>query len=86
MPPLSPDDAKARNPLRVVVADDNADLSRVLGEVIDCEPDLACVARGAAADRVFEATRAAGAHVLLLDVLRARIRTAGRSDADARPR
>lgn len=59
---------EARNRLRVVVADDNADLSRVLGDVIDGEPDLACVGRVAAANRVLDVTRTSAADVLLLDV------------------
>lgn len=57
-----------RHRLRIVVADDNADLARVLGDVIDGEPDLACVARVGAADRVVAVVRESSADVLLLDV------------------
>lgn len=56
------------NALRVVVADDNDDLSRVLADVIDGEPDLHCAARVASVDRVVTVSRAARADVLLLDV------------------
>jgi DNA-binding NarL/FixJ family response regulator len=56
------------NALRVVVADDNADLARVLGDLIDGEPDLECVARVASADGVLAVSRAAAADILLLDV------------------
>lgn len=68
MPHPFTDRPQSRNPLRVVVADDNADLSQVLGDVIDGEPDLACVGRVASAASVLDVTRSAAADVLLLDV------------------
>lgn len=61
-PPAPPDR------FRVVLADDNADLLRALGEVIDAEPGLACVARVDAADAVVAAVRATAPQAVVLDL------------------
>ncbi|MFO0454016.1 MAG: response regulator [Pseudomonadota bacterium] len=64
----TPSPAAARAPLRVVIADDNADLSVAMSHVIDAEPDMRCVGRVDAASRVVEFTRETDADGLLLDL------------------
>lgn len=63
-----PSPSGARAPLRVVIADDNADLSSAMSYVIDAEPDMCCVGRVESARRVVDVTRETAADVLLLDL------------------
>jgi two-component system response regulator DesR len=55
--------------LRVMVAENHRDLSEVMGQLIDSEPDMHCVAQVSEADRVLPAARETGADVLILDLM-----------------
>lgn len=55
--------------LRVMVAENHRDLSEVMGQLIDSEPDMRCVAQVSEADRVLPAARDTGADVLILDLM-----------------
>lgn len=59
----------AVNEIRVLVAEDNADLRAVLGELIDAESGLTCVGRVATPDEVLPLARDARPHVVVLDLL-----------------
>lgn len=58
-----------RSPLRVVVAEDHDQLRRRLAAEIDSQPDMRCVACVAAPEQVVHAARAAGADVVVLDLM-----------------
>jgi DNA-binding NarL/FixJ family response regulator len=53
--------------LRVVVADDNADLRTVMEHVLDAEPDLCCAGSVDSVERVAAVAREAAADVVVLD-------------------
>jgi two-component system, NarL family, invasion response regulator UvrY len=55
-------------PLRVLIAENHADLSETLAEMIDSEPDMRCVGRVASAAAVLQAVQGSGANVLVLDL------------------
>jgi two-component system response regulator DesR len=55
--------------IRVLVAEDNEDLRRVLGDLIDAEPGLRCVGRVASPDQVLPLARETSPHVVVLDLL-----------------
>lgn len=55
--------------IRVLVAEDNDDLRRVLEGLIDAEPDLECVGRVACPDQVLPLAREVVPHVVVLDLL-----------------
>ncbi len=53
--------------LRVVVADDNADLRAAMEYVLDAEPDLCCAGTVDSVARVVAVAKAAAADVIVLD-------------------
>ena len=55
-------------PLRVLIAENHRDLSEVMGQLIDSEPDMQCVGRVSEAAEVLPAVRGASADVLVLDL------------------
>lgn len=55
--------------VRVLVAEDNDDLRRVLAVLIDAEPDLACVGSVAKPEHVLPLAREVAPHVVVLDLL-----------------
>jgi two-component system response regulator DesR len=60
-------DAAAK--IRVLVAEDNDDLRRVLSGLIDAEADLECVGRVASPDQVLPVARETTPDVVVLDLL-----------------
>jgi len=52
-----------------MVAENHRDLSEVMSQLIDSEPDMQCVAQVSEADRVLPAARDASADVLILDLM-----------------
>ncbi len=52
-----------------MVAENHRDLSEVMGQLIDSEPDMRCVALVSEADRVLSAARETDADVLILDLM-----------------
>jgi len=55
-------------PLRVLIAENHADLSETLAQIIDSEPDMHCVGQVASAAAVLPAVQGSGANVLVLDL------------------
>jgi two-component system, NarL family, invasion response regulator UvrY len=55
-------------PLRVLIAENHADLSESLARIIDSEPDMHCVGQVACASAVLSAVQGSGANVLVLDL------------------
>ena len=55
-------------PIRVLIAENHADLSETLARIIDSEPDMRCVGQVASAAAVLPAVRGTGANVLVLDL------------------
>jgi two-component system, NarL family, invasion response regulator UvrY len=55
-------------PLRVLIAENHADLCESLAQIIDSEPDMHCVGRVASAAAVLAAVQGSGANVLVLDL------------------
>jgi DNA-binding NarL/FixJ family response regulator len=55
-------------PIRVLIAENHADLSETLAQIIDSEPDMRCVGQVASAAAVLPAVRGSGANVLVLDL------------------
>lgn len=55
--------------IRVLVAEDNADLRRVLATLLDGEPDLRCVGVAGTPDDVLPLARESQPHVVVLDLL-----------------
>jgi DNA-binding NarL/FixJ family response regulator len=55
-------------PLRVLIAENHADLSETLAQIIDSEPDMRCVGQVASASAVLSAVQGSGANVLVLDL------------------
>ena len=54
--------------LRVLIAEDNADLRELLVTIISAEPDLQCVGAANDVDAVLDGTRANEVDVLVLDL------------------
>ncbi len=55
-------------PLRVLIAENHRDLSDVMSQLIDSEPDMRCVGQVAEAADVLAAARRTGADALILDL------------------
>jgi two-component system response regulator DesR len=55
--------------IRVLIAEDNGDLRRVLSGVVDAEADMECVGCVAAPDQVLPLARAVRPNVVVLDLL-----------------
>jgi DNA-binding NarL/FixJ family response regulator len=53
----------------VLIAENHADLSDVMGQLIDTEPDMRCVGRVSDASLVLPAAQAHAANVLILDLM-----------------
>jgi DNA-binding NarL/FixJ family response regulator len=58
----------ATRPIRVLIAENHADLSDTLAQIIDSEPDMRCVGQVASAAAVLPAVRGSGANALVLDL------------------
>jgi DNA-binding NarL/FixJ family response regulator len=56
-------------PLRVLIAENHRDLSDVMSQLIDTEPDMQCVGQVSDATEVLAAARDAFANVLILDLM-----------------
>jgi two-component system response regulator DesR len=56
-------------PLRVLIAENHRDLSDVMSQLIDTEPDMQCVGQVSDAAEVIAAARSASADVLILDLM-----------------
>ena len=56
-------------PLRVLIAENHRDLSDVMSQLIDTEPDMECVGQVSDAAEVLAAARSASADVLILDLM-----------------
>ena len=56
-------------PLRVLIAENHRDLSDVMSQLIDTEPDMQCVGQVSDAAEVLSAARSASADVLILDLM-----------------
>jgi DNA-binding NarL/FixJ family response regulator len=63
------DDLEANKPLRVLIAENHRDLSDVMSQLIDTEPDMRCVGQVSDASAVLAATRDTCADVLILDLM-----------------
>jgi two-component system response regulator DesR len=57
-----------QQPLRVLIAENHLDLSAIMSQLIDIEPDMRCVGQVAQAADVLPAARRTGADVLILDL------------------
>jgi DNA-binding NarL/FixJ family response regulator len=55
--------------LRVLIAENHRDLSDIMSQLIDTEPDLRCVGQVAEAGEVLAAARRTEADVLILDLM-----------------
>lgn len=60
---------EANKPLRVLIAENHQDLSDVMRELIDGEPDMQCVGQVVEASQVLARAREGGANVLILDLM-----------------
>ncbi len=60
--------AGAGKPFRVLIAENHADLSDSLAQIIDSEPDMRCVGQVVSAAAVLPAVQESGANVLVLDL------------------
>jgi len=60
---------EATKPLRVLIAENHRDLSDVMSQLIDTEPDMQCVGQVSNARDVLTAARNASADVLILDLM-----------------
>jgi two-component system, NarL family, response regulator DesR len=60
---------EATKPLRVLIAENHRDLSDVMSQLIDTEPDMQCVGQVSDATEVLAAARDASADVLILDLM-----------------
>lgn len=56
-------------PLRVLIAENHRDLSDIMSQLIDTEPDMRCVGQVAAAGEVVAAARRAEADAVILDLM-----------------
>jgi DNA-binding NarL/FixJ family response regulator len=57
-----------KQPLRVLIAENHQDLSDIMSQLIDAEPDMRCVGQVADAGEVLAAARRTEADVLILDL------------------
>ena len=55
-------------PLRVLIAENHRDLSEVMSQLIDTEPDMHCVGQVSDASKVLRMARESSADVLILDL------------------
>ena len=60
---------EAIKPLRVLIAENHRDLSDVMSQLIDTEPDMHCVGQVSDATKVLAAAQDASADVLILDLM-----------------
>src|SRR6185503_4656353 len=60
---------EANRPLRVLIAENHRDLSEVMSQLIDTEPDMRCVGQVSDATQVLPAVQDASADVLILDLM-----------------
>ena len=60
---------QANKPLRVLIAENHRDLSDVMSQLIDTEPDMECVGQVSDASAVLAAVRDTSADVLILDLM-----------------
>jgi DNA-binding NarL/FixJ family response regulator len=60
---------ESTKPLRVLIAENHRDLSDVMSQLIDTEPDMLCVGQVSDAAEVLDAVRNASADVLILDLM-----------------
>ncbi len=60
---------QAPHPLRVLIAENHRDLSDIMSELINSEPDMRCVGQVSEASEVLAAAREAEADVLILDLM-----------------
>jgi DNA-binding NarL/FixJ family response regulator len=60
---------EAHKPIRVLIAENHRDLSDVMSQLIDTEPDMQCVGQVSEAAEVLPAVRNASADVLILDLM-----------------
>jgi DNA-binding NarL/FixJ family response regulator len=65
----SGDVLQANKPLRVLIAENHRDLSDVMSQLIDTEPDMECVGQVSDASTVLAAVRDTSADVLILDLM-----------------
>jgi DNA-binding NarL/FixJ family response regulator len=56
-------------PLRVLIAENHQDLSEIMSELINTEPDMRCVGQVSDAGEVLTAARRTEADVLILDLM-----------------
>ena len=56
-------------PLRVLIAENHRDLSDIMGQLIDTEPDMRCVGQVAQAGEVVAAARRTQADAVILDLM-----------------
>jgi DNA-binding NarL/FixJ family response regulator len=56
-------------PLRVLIAENHRDLSDIMSQLIDTEPDMRCVGKVAEAGEVVAAARRTEADALILDLM-----------------
>ena len=63
------DALQARKPLRVLIAENHRDLSDIMSQLIDTEPDMKCVGQVAEADEVLAAARNSEANAVILDLM-----------------
>ena len=58
-----------QQPLRVLIAENHRDLSDIMSELIDTEPDMRCAGQVAEAGEVLAAARRTAADALILDLM-----------------
>ena len=58
-----------QQPLRVLIAENHRDLSDIMSQLIDTEPDMRCVGQVAQAGEVLAAARRTAADALILDLM-----------------
>jgi len=58
-----------KQPLRVLIAENHEDLSEIMSQLIDTEPDMHCVGQVSNAHEVLAAARRTEADVLILDLM-----------------
>ncbi len=58
-----------KQPLRVLIAENHQDLSEIMSQLIDTEPDMHCVGQVSDAGEVLAAARRTEADVLILDLM-----------------
>ncbi|MGH8303099.1 MAG: response regulator [Steroidobacteraceae bacterium] len=56
-------------PLRVLIAENHRDLSDIMSQLIDTEPDMRCVGQVAQAGEVVDAARRTQADAVILDLM-----------------